>query len=143
LTATATDVEDGNLRTLVTWTSSRDGFLGTGAQINPRRSARQPTIPPPSPTPAEEPPATLTVIVDAAPTVTITSPAAPHRDRARYSVLAATHTSSRPQRRSAWASSRDSALGTGASLSVSTLTKGSHAVTATVIDAFGRSGVPA
>src|SRR5205814_2343996 len=32
-TATATDAEDGNLSSTVTWTSSRDGALGTGGTI--------------------------------------------------------------------------------------------------------------
>ncbi len=145
--ATATDVEDGNLGALVAWTSSRDGALGTGAQISPATLSTGSHTITAAVTDAggKSASASLTVIVDAAPTVTITSPAAAIVTEPGIPVALAA-TAHDPEQgdlgaQIAWASSRDGALGSGASLSVSTLTKGSHTVTATVTDGLGRSGV--
>src|SRR5439155_876583 len=112
LTATASDPEDGSLAPVVAWTSSRDGALGTGGSI------------------------TLSTLSAGAHVITASATDTggkngppPVTDAEEGDLGAAIH----------WTSSRDGALGTGASFALSTLSTGTHTITASVTDAAGRT----
>src|SRR5581483_9264086 len=74
--ATATDAEDGDLSAHVTWTSSIDGDLGTGASISHTLTSGTHTIVASVTDQAGQAASkAIVVVVNAAPTVTITAPA--------------------------------------------------------------------
>src|SRR5207253_2371597 len=137
-TGSATDIEDGTLTSRIVWTSSRNGALGTGATIavstlstgihtitaaatdNANKTGR----------------ATITVPVNATPPVSITAPASGSNYEPGTAVtFTATATDAEDGNlaaRISWISSRDGVLGTGGSITTSTLSSGTHAIIASV-----------
>ncbi|MBL8936822.1 MAG: PKD domain-containing protein, partial [Archangium sp.] len=151
LQGSATDVEDGALPgTALSWSSTRDGALGTGASISPALtqgvhvltltatdsmgatgqasvtvSVNQPNNQPPVAS-ITQPTTSPTVFQGSA--VTFAGTGLDPEDGA-LSGMALT-----------WSSSRDGALGTGSPLTVSTLTAGDHTITLVVRDSGGNTG---
>src|SRR5206468_4288008 len=76
LTATASDPEDGSLAPVVAWTSSRDGAIGTGGSITLSTLSAGTHVITASATDGvgKTGRATITVLVDATPTVSISTP---------------------------------------------------------------------
>jgi YD repeat-containing protein len=144
---TAGDVEDGNISNGITWTSSRNGALGSGASLSVSTlsagahviTARIQDSGGKFLTVTRN----ITVVVpgNTQPNVTISAP----NNGAAYGVghsvtLSGTATDTEDgtlTSQIAWSSSRDGALGTGGSLSVGTLSGGIHTITATVNDSMG------
>src|SRR5205807_9341484 len=88
--------------------------------------------------------ASITVTMNATPTVTITAPAAGSAFQPG-AAIALTATATDPEdgnlgSRITWTSSRDGALGTGASPTVSSLSNGTHTITASATDGVGKNG---
>src|SRR5205823_908540 len=124
LTATASDLEDGSLAPVVAWTSSRDGAIGTGGSITLSTLSAGTHVITASATDSggKTGRASITILVDAAPAVAIAAPAAGSvfapgaaitftasaTDAEEGDLGAAIH----------WTSSRDGALGTGASFAL-------------------------
>ncbi len=144
---TASDVEDGTISNGISWTSSRNGLLGTGASLSVSTlSAGAHTITA-SITDSGGKFTTMTrnitVVVpgNTPPVVTVTAPLNGAAFGVGQSVaLAATATDTQDGTLTSvisWTSSRDGSLGTGGSLNVSTLTGGTHTITATVNDSMG------
>ncbi|TMB54847.1 MAG: DNRLRE domain-containing protein [Deltaproteobacteria bacterium] len=144
-TASAIDATDGDVSAALTWTSDRDGPLGSGATITAVLSQGTRAVV------AAAPDATgrigkaqRTVIVrppNGAPVVTILTPAAGGTALAAQPVLlsAAAMDPEDGDLGSAiqWTSDRDGVLGGGAAVSVATLSAGTHTLTATVRDREG------
>jgi hypothetical protein len=146
LSATASDVEDGDLSTSIVWTSSRDGILGTGASLAPLLSLGAHILT------AEaidghglagSDVIALTVLVDVPPTVDITSPLngaevvwgtpvdliATATDPVDGDVGASLQ----------WTSSLDGAIAMGPIVTLSTLSVGLHGLTASATDGSGKT----
>lgn len=144
-TASATDPEDGDLGSEVTWSSNRDGPLGTGSSISPVLSAGAHTV---RATVRDSDGAQATAAVDVsvtmdqAPTIAISSP----QDGSAFNVgsaIAFMATAVDPEEGDItaaiiWSSSTDGAIGTGGSIQA-ILTAGTHSVTASVMDPKGQS----
>src|SRR5205823_14048435 len=85
----------------------------------------------------------ITVVINGPPVVTITAPAAGARSVQGTPVSLTASATDREDGSLAaaitWTSSRDGALGTGGSLTLSTLTAGVHTLTASVTDSGGRT----
>ncbi|MGI9201745.1 MAG: immunoglobulin-like domain-containing protein, partial [Woeseiaceae bacterium] len=150
-TAAATDAEDDDtiLTSQITWSSDLDGALaGTGGGISTSSlSAGSHTITA-SVTDSELLLGTdsITVNVNAAPTVTITAPANNSDFDSGTSInfeAGATDAEDNDNPLSnqiTWSSDVNGALGTGRSINVSTLSVGSHVITAAVTDSDGSPG---
>src|SRR5207245_89373 len=128
-TATATDFEDGDLTPHIAWSSSRDGALGTGGSITATALSTgahtiTASVTDTSGKPASAP---LTVVVNTPPAVPI--PATATAPDAEDGDLTTGIT---------WTSSRDGTLGTGGTLTTSTLSTGTHTIRATVTDSSGK-----
>jgi PKD repeat protein len=148
---TGTDPEDGVLTGMsLSWTSSRDGALGTGSPLTSSSLtvgdhtitlvARDAG--------GNSGTASLLVRVlpqNQAPTVTITAPAA-NATVAAGTTIAFGGTATDPEDGALsgasvrWSSSRDGALGTGLAFSTGALSVGAHTITLTATDSGGRSG---
>ncbi len=147
LSATATDPEDGNLTAAIAWTSDRAGSLGTGGAIATTLLTASGThVLTASVTDGSgrSGAATVSVVVDARPVVAITGPAGGSEFEPGVAVVL-TGTASDAEDGNlggaiAWRSNRDGALGTGASVTVTTLGSGTHTITATVTDSRGKQG---
>jgi hypothetical protein len=143
LRAAASDREDGDLTAAITWTSSRDGLLGTGGAVDAgalgtgthvitaRVADRL----------GQSASDTRTLAVDAPPAVTITAPPSGTLV-APGSPVTLTATATDPEDGDltaslTWTSSRDGVLGTGSPLTVSMLGSGAHTITASVADHLG------
>ena len=148
LTGSASDAEDGDLSTALAWSSSLDGALGTGASVTTSSlSVGSHTITA-SVTDSDSNTTTQSITVqvtaNTAPSATITGPA----DGSSYLQGASvTLTGSASDAEDgdlstalAWSSSLDGALGTGASVTTSSLSVGSHTITASVTDSDNSSG---
>ncbi len=145
-----TDPESGALTgSALTWASSLDGALGTGAAIT--RSDLTPGQHTVSLTARDPGGATgaaqvsITVVENQPPTVTIASPADDAEFLDGVAVpLAGSATDPEsgtvPANRLSWSSSRDGGLGSGASLSASALSVGTHAITLSATDDRGLAG---
>jgi hypothetical protein len=148
-TGTASDVQDGNLTASIAWTSNPDGALGTGGTLSSSTlSVGTHTITASvTDTHGASGSAAISITINAPntpPTVTITVPANNSSFTAGTNVTF-TGTASDTQDGDltsslAWASSIDGALGTGGSVSSSTLSVGTHTITASVTDTHGASG---
>src|SRR5207249_641358 len=144
-TGTATDVEDGTLTSRIVWTSSRDGVVGTGATITVSTlSTGIHTITAAATDNANKTGrATITIAVNATPTVAITAPATgASLEPGATATFTATATDAEDGNlaaRVSWISSRDGVLGTGGSITTSTLSSGTHAIIASVTDSGGKS----
>ena len=146
-TASANDAEDGNLSASVAWSSNLDGALGTGASIASSLSVGTHTVTA-SVTDSGglqgSDSVTVTVQANAAPTVNITSPANGSSFDVGASVtFTGSATDSEDGNLSgslAWSSNLDGSLGSGASFSTTTLSAGTHTITASVTDSGGLQG---
>jgi hypothetical protein len=147
-TGTALDSLDGALTGTIEWTSSRDGVLGTGGSITRSNlSTGTHTITARATDSAAligSASITIGVQVPAAPTVQITAPAGTVSVTFGAPVpFAGTATDTfdinlTSQLR--WTSSRDGAIGVGGSFTRSSLSRGTHTITATATDSHGSSG---
>lgn len=147
-TASATDTEDGDLSSTIRWSSDQDGALGTGADLNTDTlSTGTHTI---TATVTDSgglgDTATITIHITTAedntpPLVIITAPrngwqfplGVPITFRASVTDAEDGDLGSRLQ----WSSDVDGVLGTGATLTLNTLTVARHAITASVTDLGG------
>ncbi|MDP1919378.1 MAG: PKD domain-containing protein, partial [Myxococcales bacterium] len=150
-TGTGADPEDGALTGMaLSWTSSRDGVLGTGSPL----STSTFTVGDHTVTLVARDSGgnsgTASVLVrvlpqNQAPTATITAPAA-NTSVAAGTTITFAGMATDPEDGALsgssvrWSSSRDGALGTGASFSTGALSVGAHTITFTATDAGGRSG---
>jgi hypothetical protein len=145
LTATASDPEDGAFDSTIQWSSSLDGPLGTGATLPVTTLSSGTHTITAAVEDAQHQTASdlITVIVDAHPTVAITTPAdGTFIDHGTGVELAATATDEDGDLSGdlAWTSSLDGPLGTGASLTVMSLSPGTHEITASVSDHLSQEG---
>src|SRR5207249_734594 len=143
-TATATDAEDGNLTSAITWTSSRDGALGTGGTITTSvlSSGTHTITAAVTDSTGRTSTAPLTPRVPATPRLTITAPR-PGTSPEPHAPLPFTATALDAEDGDlttgiSWTSSRDGTLGTGGTLTTSTLSTGTHTIRATVTDSNGK-----
>ncbi len=142
--AAASDLEDGDLSSAIVWSSSSDDDTRTGATVTDSLSPGTHTITA-SVTDAHGASASaaieVSVAANTAPTVAITTPASAVSVVFGSVVkLAGTATDAEDGDLAGaieWSSSRDGALGTGASLSVDDLSIGTHEITATATDSRG------
>ncbi len=151
LTGAATDPEDGALTgASLEWTSSRDGALGTGASAAAMLSQGVHVLTlTATDSLAASASASVTVSVNVAnnqpPVVTIT---APSNNATFFQGSAVTFTGSGTDAEDgaltgaslAWSSDRDGVLGSGASLTHSTLSAGAHVITLVGRDSGGNTG---
>ncbi|MEJ2139056.1 MAG: hypothetical protein P8Y61_06360 [Gammaproteobacteria bacterium] len=147
-TATADDAEDGSLSSLIEWTSSIDGSLGTGASVNASLSLGSHTVTA-SATDSAGKTGSSSVGVDVTPlagNIPLVSITAPANGTEVNDATAVTFTGFANDDEDgdlsafiSWTSSIDGALGQGASLTT-TLSAGSHTITASAADAAGQSG---
>lgn len=149
-TGTATDPEDGNLNAALTWSSSIDGPLGTGASISTSSLSNGVHTITASVTDSGSLSSSDTITIDIStpnnfpPTVSISAPAnattvttgvpttftATGSDTEDGDVSASLH----------WTSNQSGLLGTGASISVSNLAVGPHTITTTASDSENLTG---
>ncbi|HSF14760.1 MAG TPA: Ig-like domain-containing protein, partial [Vicinamibacteria bacterium] len=144
-TGTATDAEDGNLSTSLSWTSNLDGPIGTGGSFSTTAlSAGQHTITAAvTDSDGASDQDSITLTVNALPVVTITSPV----DGSTFDVgalIAFAGTAADAEDGDlttslSWTSNIDGAIGTGGSFST-TLSAGTHTITASVSDSQGAMG---
>jgi len=138
----ASDFDDGDLTASITWTSSRDGTLGSGGSFARTLSEGVHTI---TATVVDADAATRTRQVTIAvgntpPTLSIASPSNGRAfitsDRIAFQGSASDFDDGSLTGSITWTSSRDGTLGTGGGFS-RTLSKGTHVVTASVTDSDG------
>lgn len=141
---TANDTEDGSLDSSIVWTSSIDGNLGTGTPVNSSALTVGTHIITATviDTATQSANDTITITINNAPNtppvITISSPA----DASTYTqgdtvgfIASATDAEDGDLTASiAWTSSIDGAIGTGGSFSLTTLSPGTHSITATATD---------
>ena len=146
LSGTATDTEDGDLSASLIWVSDRDGTLGTGASVT--RSdlsvglhAITALVADSGGLAASD---QIALTVNGAPEVTITAP--PDGSIvAEGDPVTLTGTATDPEDGDlaadlTWRSNKNGVLGTGASITFSSLSKGKHTITASVTDSAGVAG---
>lgn len=144
----ASDKEDGNLSGRIGWTSSVDGYLGAGSSFSKTLSVGTHKVTAQvtdsaGATSTSSVTVTVTAYVNAAPVVTIASPA---NGSSFTNASATTFTGSATDKEDGnvsasivWSSSIDGPLGMGASVS-RTLSAGSHVITARASDSAGATG---
>ncbi|HUF16217.1 MAG TPA: S8 family serine peptidase, partial [Acidimicrobiia bacterium] len=141
----ASDVEDGDITGSLEWTSDLDGQIGTGGSFSATLSdgthvITASVIDSVGNTGSDS----ITVdVVDAAPTVTISSPtdgaSFSSGETITFSGSASDTEDGDLTNNLAWTSDRDGAIGSGGSFSA-TLSDGTHVITATVTDSGGNTG---
>jgi hypothetical protein len=143
-TGTASDTEDGTISSSITWSSSLDGSIGTGANVSTSLSVGSHQVTASvidSGGLSDSQVVNITVVeANTAPTVSISSPT----EGASFTfgenvTLSGSATDTEDGDISvniAWSSSRDGILGNGTGVLVS-LSEGSHVITATVTDSGG------
>jgi glucose/arabinose dehydrogenase len=146
---TASDPEQGNLSSSLRWSSSVSGSLGTGASVSTSSLPAGTHVITAAVTDAgglvDSQSITISITANnAPPTVTITAPAN-GASFATGSTVTFTGTASDPEQGNLssslrWSSSVSGSLGTGASVSTSSLPAGTHVITAAVTDAGGLVG---
>jgi hypothetical protein len=147
--ATATDAEDGNLAGSLSWNSSINGSIGSGASFSTSSLSVGTHTITASVTDSGgregSDQISLTVVgPNAPPTVTITAPpSGTSVDQGDSVAFAGTATDAEDGILSAslaWNSDQDGVIGGGASFSTSSLSVGTHTITATVMDSGGLPG---
>src|SRR5439155_1691404 len=135
--APATDSFDGDLSARILWTSDRDGAVGTGGSFNRATLSRGTHTLTASITDSAglsaSATAHVTVLDDAPPVVTITAPTRTLFADGKPITFTATAVDTIDGDRSStitWTSNRDGAIGSGASLTISSLSLGLHTITA-------------
>ena len=140
LTATATDVQDGDLSNSVSWSSTTDGVLVTPAQLSAGQHEIRASV---TDSDGFSNVASVEVTIVNKPSVQIMLPVAGMSlTQGQSLVLTAEATDVEDGDTSSsinWSSSLDGALGTGATISTNLATAGIHVITATVIDDDGHS----
>src|SRR5581483_10793526 len=141
LSGLAFDFEDGDITSRITWTSSRDGSLGTGGTVTTTSLSRGVHTITMSATDNDHHTATVTMSVEvvAPPTILIGTPA----DNAlfkRGDVVSFIGFASDPVDGNltpslVWTSSIDGPIGTGGNFTITTLHSGTHTITATATNA--------
>jgi len=146
---TATDAEDGTITSSLSWISNLDGSIGSGGSFSNVLSVGVHTVTASvtdSGGLSDSDQISVEVIVtpNTAPTVNITAPANGTTVTEGTSVTfsgTATDTEDGTLTGSlAWSSSLDGSIGSGGSFSISSLSIGTHTVTASVTDSGGLSG---
>src|SRR5207249_1242842 len=140
-TATAVDTIDGDRSSTITWTSNRDGAIGTG----PTFTTTSLPIGGHTITAAATNSGPLTgsaqihLNVASGPQIVVLGPpdltVAGSGDAITFSAIAFDFEDGDLSSRLTWTSSRDGVLGTGASLTTSTLSRGVHTITVSATDA--------
>ncbi len=149
LQATATDAEDGNLSNSISWTSSRDGALGTGASLSKVLSVGGHTITASivdsgglNAVRSVSVTVTATPVPNTNPTASILAPANGTQITAGTSIAfrgaASDNEDGDLSSSLKWTSSRDGQIGQGANVTA-VLSAGSHTITASVVDSKGLS----
>ena len=142
-TGTASDPEDGDLASSIVWTSSLNGGLGTGGSVSSNSLAAGTHTITASVTDAGSLTSTvfITIRVNATPSLSITAPASgttvTQGSQVTLNGSASDAEDGTLSASIAWSSSLGGALGTGASVSTSSLAAGSHTITASVTDTDG------
>jgi chitodextrinase len=139
---TATDAEDGDLSSAIAWSSSLDGSLGTGASLSVASLSVGTHTITASVTDIDNMTVTSTITVsvikNASPTVSITAPtdssSYAQGDEITFTGTASDTEDGDLSSAIAWSSNLDNNLGTGASLSLTSLSMGSHTITASITD---------
>ncbi len=142
--ATASDKEDGNLSSSVTWTSSIDGLLGTGASFNRTLSAGAHSITASVAdsgglTASKQTSVTVTQPLNTTPTVTVSSPTITSVNEGvsvSFIGSASDNQDGNLTSRMVWTSNVLGQIGVGGSFSRS-LTAGTHVITASATDNAG------
>ncbi len=148
-TGTASDPEDGNLSPSLRWSSNQGGEFGTGASVTTSSLAPGPHTITAAVTDAggltNSQSVTITInAANSAPSVSITAPANGSSHAAGASITF-TGTAADPQDGNVsasltWSSNVTGALGTGPSVTTSSLPAGTHTITATAQDSGGLTG---
>jgi hypothetical protein len=150
-TGTANDTEDGDIAASIGWSSSKDGAIGSGASINTATLSIGTHTITAAVTDSGAPTATpengsdqITVTVNDAPTVSITAPAngssATQGDNVNFTGTASDTEDGDIGASIDWTSSLDGTIGSGASVNTTSLSVGTHTITAAVTDSGGLSG---
>src|SRR5207244_9304031 len=145
-TGTATDPEDGTLTGSIAWSSDRDGALGTGFSVTTGTlSSGTHTITASATDSGNKTGrATITVVVNSTPTVTISSPTAGATfDPGAPVTLGAAASDLEDGSLTAaiaWTSSRDGALGTAGTITANTLSTGTPEAPPAATDPGCRTG---
>ncbi len=146
-TATATDTEDGDLTTSLVWMSNTIWKIGTGGSFSVRLVPGTHTVVA-SVTDSGGRTASATVVVNvnpnSAPVVTISSPTANSSFTSGAAIsFVGSATDLEDGSRTAslvWTSSINGQIGTGGSFTTSSLSAGTHTITATATDTAGATG---
>jgi VCBS repeat-containing protein len=143
----ANDVEDGSLTGSVTWTSSIDGNIGSGASTNVNDlsvGTHTITAAVTDSNGANGSDSISVTINNSAPTVNITNPsngaAFDSGANVNFQANATDEEDGSLTASIAWTSSIDGALGSGGSINVDTLSVGNHTINASVTDSDGSEG---
>ncbi len=145
LTGSATDLEDGALSgTALTWSSSLDGVLGTGASVTTSALSGGTHVITLTASDVLNAvgTATRTIVINRPPSAVIASPAT-NSTVTQGTLVTLSGSGTDPEDGAlagaslAWTSSRDGALGTGGSVATSALTVGTHTITLTATDTRG------
>jgi subtilisin family serine protease len=148
-TGTATDTEDGNLTSNISWSSSIDGSIGTGGSFSTSALNVGTHTITASVTDSGSMSgfASISVTVNAtgnAPVVTITSPTGgttvTDGDLITFTGTVSDAEEGDLSSSISWSSDIDGGLGSGASISTSALSVGTHTITASVTDSGGLEG---
>jgi hypothetical protein len=147
-TGTATDTQDGDLAASLAWTSDLDGAIGAGASFPLTSLSVGTHLITASVTDSHGAPgsAQITISVDAntAPVVAITSPAdgssSTETDPVTFTGTATDGEDGDLAASLTWTSDLDGAIGTGATFALTTLSVGTHVITASVVDSHGAGG---
>jgi hypothetical protein len=145
LAASARDAEDGDLASRVTWRSSLDGLVGIGSPlaVGTLRSGSHILTASVSDNGGTSVSTAVVLLVNSIPSVTITAPAPGSRfapgDAVTLAASAVDLEDGDLGARISWSSSLNGPLGTGATVTVSTLSPGTHVLTAAVTDSGGRT----
>ena len=143
---TASDPEDGDLASSLSWSSNVDGVIGTGGTFSTSSLSSGTHVITASVSDAGglQGSDTITITVNAGPSVSITAPADGSGFNTGASVsFVGTASDSEDGSLTAglsWVSSLDGSIGTGGTFSTSSLSAGTHVITASVTDSGGIEG---
>jgi len=145
----ADDTEDGDLTTSLAWTSSLDGAIGSGGAFSSALSVGSHTVTA-SVTDSgglagnDAISVTVNVVPNTAPTVTISSPANgssfTEGSSVSFSGSATDTEDGNISSNLSWSSNLEGVIGSGGAFATSTLSVGTHSITASVTDSGGLSG---